>query len=70
MESIPQCVAWHGMAWLWAVPSLNYFVLKSLQVGVGTNPPDWFQLCLKELNPEIKKKKLIPAQTWKKNIFL
>ena len=25
-------------------------MLKSLQVGVRTNPPDWFQLCLKELN--------------------
>ena len=34
-----------------SLPSLKYFVLKSLQVGVRTNLPDWFQLCSKELNP-------------------
>ena len=34
----------------WVSPSLKYFVLKHLQVGVCTNPPDRFQFCLKELN--------------------
>ena len=46
---------------IWFSPSLKYFVLKSLQVGVRTNPPDWFQLCLKELNPCDHKKRWIPA---------
>ena len=32
-------------------PGLKYFVLKSFKVGVRPKPPDWFQLCLKELNP-------------------
>ena len=29
---------------------IKCFVLKSLQVGVHTNPPDWFKLCLNKLN--------------------
>ena len=32
-------------------PHLKYFLLKSLQIGFCTNPPDWFKLYLKELNP-------------------
>ena len=46
----------------WFSPSLKYFVLKSLQVGVLTNPPDWFQLKSKELNPCDPKKWWIPPQ--------
>ena len=33
------------------LPSLKHFVLKSIHVGGRTNPPDWFHLSLKELNP-------------------
>ena len=29
-------------AYSWVFSSLKYYVLKSLQVGVGTNPPVWF----------------------------
>ena len=36
----------------------QYFVLKSFQVRI--NPPDWFQLCLKEWNPCDHQKWLIP----------
>ena len=31
-------------------PSLKYCVLKYIQVGVRTNPPDWFWLCLNKCN--------------------
>ena len=41
-------------------PSQKHFVLISLQVGVRTNPPDWFQLCLTEFNPCNCQKGLIP----------
>ena len=27
---------------IWFYHSLKYFVLRSLQVGIRTNPPDWF----------------------------
>ena len=39
-------------------PSLKYLVLKYLQVGVCTNPPEWFKLCLKDLNPREPKKRV------------
>ena len=35
-------------------------MLKSLTVGVSTNPSDWLQLCFKELNPCDAEKELIP----------
>ena len=34
-----------------AVLSLIYFVLTSLQVDIRTNPPDWFQRYLKRIEP-------------------
>ena len=33
--------------------------MKSLQIGVRTNSSDWFQQCLKELNPCDPQKGLI-----------
>ena len=39
------------MVMSWFSPSLKYLVLKYLQVGVRTNPPDWFHLEFIELNP-------------------
>ena len=37
-------------------PSVKWFWLKSLQVGVNTNPPEWFQLKTKYSTPEIPQK--------------
>ena len=36
---------------IWYFNGLKYWVLISLQVGVCTSPPDWFQLYYKYINP-------------------
>ena len=55
----------------WFSPNLNYFVLKSLQVGVRTNLTDWFQLCSKELNPcDHQKGWSLPHALWDESLVV
>ena len=48
--------------------SLKFFVMKSLQVGVRINPPDWFQLYLNFLNPCDSLKHFISFPSWENRL--
>ena len=43
-----------------AEASFSVYSVKFFQFGISTNPPDWVQLYLKELNPCDPQKGLIP----------